>query len=688
MTGTVAAWVLGVLVVATFGWMFVRLRAEKKALQLSEERFALAVAGSSDGIFDWDLVTDQMYMSDRAQEFFGVEQGPSLRPRMQWMSLTGMPAEDVLDATHALYAHLRGETSTFITHYRLEHPNGTRRWFRMRGAGLRNPDGRVYRMAGSLEEITERKRADEALQQSVERLRASEAELRARQEMLELAQRAARAAPFEWNFNSKDGERRMSPELAALYGISAEDFKGTEEAWQQLVHPEDRQRVREAARVAFVSGEFDTQYRTVRPDGTIRWIRTRGRLIRDAAGNPERIVSFNFDETDQHAADRKQLELEQQLRQAQRLEAMGTLAGGIAHDFNNILNAILGYCELALRDARPGSRLRHDIESIQAAGERGEALVDRILAFSRSAVGERVPVHVEKLVEEALDLHAARLPQGVTLERSLRTGRGAMLGDPTQIFQVVMNLVANAAQAMPTGGTLRVSLELRTLEPGHAAIAGAITGGEYIVLEVADTGTGIPSGVLDRIFEPFFTTKEVGVGTGLGLSLVHGIVTQIGGAIGVSTEVGKGSVFTVFLPRCGEAVDEAEPASRGVPRGEQQRVLVVDDEESQVRLATRTLADLGYEPIGFTSSTAALEAFQAEPSRFDALVTDARMPGMSGSALIGKVRDIRRDIPILLISGHLGASAVDREDARADEVLKKPFSSRDLALSLARVLSR
>ncbi len=379
--------------------------------------------------------------------------------------------------------------------------------------------------------------------------------------------------------------------------------------------------------------------------------------------------------------------LESRLRQAQRLEAMGTLAGGIAHDFNNILGAILGYGERALREAPRGSRLGRDLESILAAGERGRALVDRVLTFSRSGAGERIAVHVEGVVREALDLVAASVPPGIAIEAALQAGRAATQGDPTEVHQVLMNLATNAVQAMPSGGTLRVSLKTVRVDAARVATIGTIGAADYVVLEVADTGTGIPPEILDRIFDPFFTTKEVSVGNGLGLSLVHGIVMEAGGAIDLTSTVGSGSAFTVYLPRAGDASDDLGDPEQAVPQGGGQRVLFVDDEEPLVRLATETLEDLGYAPVGFTSSAAALEAFRADPKGFDAVITDERMPGISGSALIRAVRGIRRSVPIVLVSGNVGGIVTTRAyNAGADEVLKKPLSARELATSLARVL--
>jgi len=418
----------------------------------------------------------------------------------------------------------------------------------------------------------------------------------------------------------------------------------------------------------------DFEYSSVRKDGTIGYYSASGVPIFDDEGTFKGYYGVSSDITERKRID-------EALRRAQSMEALGTLAGGIAHDFNNILGGILGYGEMALRNAMEGTRLRRDLDSIMAAGERGRALVDRVLAFSRSGVGERVPVHVEAVVREALDQIAAGLPENVTVLPRLRAGCAAMFGDSTQVHQVVMNLATNAVHAMPDGGTLRVTLENVRLDEEKPATIGSIARGDYIVLNVSDAGTGIPEGVLKHMFEPFFTTKEVGVGSGLGLSLVHGIVSNFGGAIDVTTVLGKGSTFTVYLPRSGDAPEEPVTQNRSLTRGEGQHVLVVDDEEPLLRLATETLESLGYAPVGFTSSAAALVAFRADPGRFDVILTDERMPGLTGSALIRELRAIRPAIPVVLMSGYPDMESVD-----ADVVARKPLSARDLAASIARAL--
>jgi PAS domain S-box-containing protein len=652
-----------------------RKRAEE-ALRLSEHRYALAMEATGDGHWDWNIPADKMYVSPLLLDMCGLPADITFASRSEWAERFPFYPGERPKYAQAVAEHFAGKTDRVDMEIRIV-PRGETRWVHMTGRCSRDASGTPIRWAGAMTDITARKRVDE--------------ELRARQEMLDLAQKAARAVAFEWWIGAGEGENRWSSDLEAMYGIAPGSYDGTYESWTALVYPEDWPKVRAAIKAAQESGDVDAEYRVLHKGGTIRWLQAKGRMFFDPEGKPTRVVGFMLDVTDRHLAEEELLRMEHQLRQAQRLEAMGTLAGGIAHDFNNLLGAILGYGEMALRDAPAGSRLRRDLDSIMIAGERGRALVDRVLAFSRSGVGERVAVHVEDVVRETLGLFAARSPPGIAIEDRLRSGRATVMGDATQIHQVLMNLVTNAVQAMPSGGTLRVSLDRAQADLPRVVTTGTFAAKDYVVLEVADTGSGIPPAILERIFDPFFTTKEVGVGTGLGLSLVHGIVMGLGGAIDVATTVGKGSVFRVYLPRAGDvATNVGEPKRRAQPatrRGERQRVLVVDDEESLVRLATRTLTELGYTPVGFTASATAVEAFLADPQRFDAVITDESMPGTSGSELIRKMRAIRPEMPIVLVSGYLNAAVVRRaREAGADEVLKKPLSARDLATSLARVL--
>jgi PAS domain S-box-containing protein len=645
------------------------------ALRRSEERYALAMAASGDGHWDWDIPSDRVYASPLLLQICGLPPDSVFASRAEFHKLFPFHPDDRAKWQNDLEAYLAGTYARLETEFRIVR-NGETRWIHVTGLCLRDRAGAPVRLAGSVTDVTERKHVED--------------ELRARQEMLDLAQKAARAVAFEWHIGVGEGTNRWSQDLEVMYGLAPGTYDGSYETWKKLVHPDDWPGVRAAIKRAHQTGDVAGEYRVVHQDGATRWLQAKGRMFFDAEGNPSRMIGFMLDVTERRIAEEELKKMEGQLRQSQRLEAMGTLAGGIAHDFNNLLGAILGYGEMALRGARAGSRLRRDIESILVAGERGRALVDRVLAFSRSGVGERVPVNVQKVVRETLKLVGAKSPEGIRIEHRLRAGRSAVLGDPTQIHQVLMNLVTNALHAMPGGGTLHLWLDRVRLEAPRAATMGTLDAAEYVVLKVADTGTGISPQILERIFDPFFTTKEVGVGTGLGLSLVHGIATGLGGAIDVASTVGKGSVFTVYLPRFGEApaADKAaaRPASK-VLQGHLERILVVDDEAPLVDLVTRTLSDLGYTPVGLTSSSAALEMFRADPQRFDAVMTDESMPGASGSELIREIRQMRPQIPTLLVSGYVGTAELQKaREAGADEVLRKPLCAQELASTLARVL--
>jgi signal transduction histidine kinase/ActR/RegA family two-component response regulator len=458
------------------------------------------------------------------------------------------------------------------------------------------------------------------------------------------------------------------------------------------VHPDDVARV-QAIGDDLVAGRIeraDYEFRILLPAGQgggERWVLTRAQRFQDSDGRGLRLAGVSVDISQRKRAEAEHQRLEDQLRQAQKLEAIGTLAGGIAHDFNNILSAILGYGELALKGAAEGSAQRRHIDAALAAGQRAKSLVERILAFSRSGMGQRVPVHVQSVVHEALDAIATGLPPAVRLHKDLRAGDASVLGDATQIHQVVMNLCANAVQAMKADGQLSVTLEAVQLDAPLTLSTNTLPVGSYVRLVVADTGAGIDARLLDRIFDPFFTTKEVGVGTGLGLSMVHGIVTDLGGGIAVDSRVGVGSRFSIHLPAHGVVAAPAVAAAATVPRGNGETVLLVDDEEPLVRLGEEMLAELGYEPVGFVSSTAALAALRAEPGRFDAVLSDESMPGLTGSELAAEAHRLRPSIAIVLMSGYVSPSlTAHAREAGVAEVLAKPLAACDIARALAAAL--
>ena len=529
-----------------------------------------------------------------------------------------------------------------------------------------------------------------ALVYQLRRVELGERALRQSEERYALAMEGANEGHFDWNF--ENGFSFLSPQMKLLHGRGADAPVTTREAWLATVaiHPDDVPRMETAVRDHFQgrTDRYEGEYRVRHPDGEWHWLQVRGRCMRDASGKVHRFVGSAIDITARKSAEAEKERLEIQLRQSQKMEAMGTLAGGIAHDFNNILGAILGYGELAQKAAAEGSVVRRYVDNVMHAGGRAKALVERILAFSRSGMGERGPINVQGVIEETLELLAASLPSGVSLTKRLETGDAAIVGDATQLHQVAMNLCTNALQAMKDGGVLEVVLDRAEVAQSRRLSHGNLAPGTYVRLSVSDTGSGIPPDVLDRMFDPFFTTRGAAEGTGLGLSLVHGIVADLGGGIDVRTTVGRGTTFTIWLPIAGEVTVRSAEAAAELPRGHGQTVMIVDDEKPLVALAEEILADLGYEPVGFSSSPAALEAFREAPRRFDIVLTDETMPELIGTDLARQIRLMRSDIPIVLMSGYSGPQLLERARAIGiREVLRKPLQSKDIAECFGRVLS-
>jgi signal transduction histidine kinase/ActR/RegA family two-component response regulator len=380
--------------------------------------------------------------------------------------------------------------------------------------------------------------------------------------------------------------------------------------------------------------------------------------------------------------------LEVQLHQVQKMEALGTLAGGIAHDFNNILAVILGYAELSLCDLVPGSNEWHNLQQILIASGRAKHLVKQILAFSRQSEQQRQPVYVHLILEETLTLLRASLPSTIELRQSLATHTGMMLADPVQLQQVVMNLCTNAEHAMrPKGGQLDICLDSVDIDATMATTLPDLMPGTHIRLTVRDTGHGMMPEVLERICEPFFTTKGPGEGTGMGLAVVHGIVASYAGAITVASTPGQGTTFAIYFPRLPDIVEVTDGTEEILPKGEG-HILFVDDETALANLAQAMLTRLGYDTEVYTSSRAALAAFQAAPQRFDLVITDQTMPYMTGEALTLACRHIRPDIPIILCTGFSHVMTIEKAGLLGvDAFLMKPLVIHDLGLAIQRVLA-
>ncbi len=521
------------------------------------------------------------------------------------------------------------------------------------------------RLVGSVRDITSRKQAQETLRVNEERLR--------------LAMEASNQGWFELNIQT--GESVSSPEYVRMLEYEPEDFRSNLQVWIERIHPADRTAVLDTyQRGLRGAGLAAVEYRQRTKSGAWKWIRSVARVVqRDAEGRPVRVMGTHTDVTERK-------ELESQLLHSQRLEAVGTLASGVAHDLNNILTPVLMASGI-LRDKLLDPADRELMAMLDEGGRRGAAIVRQLLAFSRNLAQDRVPVDPRQQLRDMAQLMRSSFPKEIRIAESISEVPGLVEAEPNQLHQVLMNLCVNARDAMPGGGILTLGLE-------RVQISG-VTGarpGPHLVLSVADTGLGIPAEVLDKIFDPFFTTKPVGKGTGLGLASVHGIVKAHQGFVRVESQVGRGTVFRVFLP----ARDGLAPAAPAVapppvpavqPTGTT-TILVVDDDPSVLHMTSRFLQRLGHRVLAASEGPQALELLGRHRGEVSLVITDFSMPGMDGPALAVKLRDLQPGLPILGVSGlNQKHRATELAALGFVEVLAKPYELDDLLQALRRILS-
>ena len=392
---------------------------------------------------------------------------------------------------------------------------------------------------------------------------------------------------------------------------------------------------------------------------------------------------------EQRRAEEEENKLKAQLQRAQRMEAIGTLAGGIAHDFNNILTAIIGYTELLRYDLPEDSKAQSSLEAIYEAGIRAKDLIQQILTFSRQSEEEKKPLRINAISKEALKLLRASLPTTIQIRQNLDSESGAVLANPTQIHQVLINLCTNAAHAMQEkGGVLEVTLEDADLDLEATASNPDLKPGAYVKLTVRDTGSGIAPEIRERIFDPYFSTREPEQGTGMGLAVVHGIVESAGGSIAVDSIVGEGTTIHVFFPRIENKVTLQARVLSPFPTGNE-RILFVDDEKALVDIGVQLLEHLGYQVVARTSSIEALEAFRNQPEKFDLVVSDQTMPNMTGEMLAEELIRIRPDIPIVLCTGY--SETISEEKATAlgiKKLIMKPILMREISQTIRQILDQ
>ena len=408
---------------------------------------------------------------------------------------------------------------------------------------------------------------------------------------------------------------------------------------------------------------------------------------KDEIGELSTAFNIMTEELEQSKIEKHKLEAK--LRQAHKMEAIGTLAGGIAHDFNNILTAILGYTELAIGDIDNPKNLRKDLDEVFKGGNRAKELVKQILAFSHKSAKQLEPLRVQIVIKEVLQLLRSSIPTTIEIKQNIDPDCEIVLADPTQIHQVIMNLCTNAYQAMrETGGILTISLQAINFSKKDVGTEMHLEPGSYLKLDISDTGVGIPKEVKDRIFEPYFSTKEKGEGTGLGLAVVHGIIINLKGDITVYSEPERGTTFTVYLPVAETEVKigPKENLTKSLPTGSE-HILLVDDDEVIVNLNKTLLEKLGYRVTALASSVEALASFQKNQNDFDLVITDMTMPKITGKELAEQLLAIRPNLPIILCTGY--SDLIDEQEAKAmgiRDYVMKPFNNKDFVITIRKVL--
>jgi len=536
--------------------------------------------------------------------------------------------------------------------------DGTYRTFLATKGPIYDESGKVTGLFGISRDITEHKRAVEELAEITQRLR--------------LATAAGHLGIWDWDITTD--QLIWNERMFELYGVSRSTFRMSREAWEKCMHPDDLAMALEETRAALIGEkEYDFEFRIVHPDGTVKHLKTNALVIRDDDGKAVRMIGMNQDITERK-------HLEEQLRQSQKMEAIGQLAGGIAHDFNNILTAIYGYCSVLQMKVGKDEPIRPQIDHIYEAAERAANLTRSLLAFSRKQLMAPKPVNLNDIIMNIGKLLTRIIGEDIHFKTVLTGKPLRILADSGQIEQVLMNLAANARDAMPDGGLLTIETEVRELDANFAHAHGYGAPGKYAVISVSDTGQGMDTDTAKRIFEPFFTTKEVGKGTGLGLAIVYGVVKQHNGFINVYSEPGSGTTFRIYLPQVSEEISDAVVENvLDFPAMGSETILVAEDDSSILELAESVLGEFGYKVIPACDGLDAVDKFKANLEKVDIIIMDMVMPKMSGREAYEEIRKHRPEVKVLFISGYSPHLLHNRGFIDSSEdVLIKPFHPLDL----------
>ncbi|HUY33400.1 MAG TPA: response regulator [Pirellulales bacterium] len=645
------------------------LSATHDAKLTAESRANLAaiVDCSDDAIISQTLDGTVLSWNKAAERMYGYSAEEVLGGTTEFLF-----PQDRADETRRLLAAVqRGEELRHFETVRM-HKDGHRVSISLSVSPIEDGDGKIFGISKTARDFSERTKADQTLRES--------------QERFELAVRGTSDGICDWGLTT--GNAYWSPRVHEMLGFADGELPSTFDGIAARIHPEDRERtLRELSENTAERKPVRSEFRMLTKAGEYRWFQGRGEAVYDEAGTPYRFAGALTDITQRKQMDAELAQRDEQLRQSQKLEAVGLLAGGVAHEFNNLLQAIRGYTQFAMRDLPPDEQRFQDLEQVLQAAGRAATLTRQLLGFSRKEALRRVHVDPRQVVTDLVKMIKPLIGEHIEITTKVPREVGTLCADAGLLQQMLMNLCINARDAMPSGGRLTLSVKHVELSERYCALHTGVKRGPHVVFSLADTGCGMTPEVRNRIFEPFFTTKEVGRGTGLGLSMVYGIVQQHEGTINVYSEPGAGTTFKIYMPLVAGPVSIVEESAPLTARAGTETILLAEDEPMVRDLAVRILSGAGYSVMTAADGAQAVEIFESHADSISLALLDAAMPKMNGHQVCQRIRLVKPDLPVVFCSGfHSQSERLEFLQDKGVRLVQKPFDPDDLLRTLREVL--